>query len=154
YQYPAMSNLKELGSSAPPKIVIPESMHCSVHGLYEDSHGNVWIATLFVNECGSRIFFWNRKTARIDTLDVAEWKLARSPLDGSSSFGEDHSGNMWIGLYGKAGLLRVRQGRIELFTPHDGVPAGTIHSLLVDHQGSVWIASEGGLGRVDRPDDP
>ncbi|HUE00007.1 MAG TPA: two-component regulator propeller domain-containing protein, partial [Bryobacteraceae bacterium] len=36
----------------------------------------------------------------------------------------------------------------------DGVPAGAIHDLFIDHRGRLWIASTHGLGLVDNPGSP
>jgi signal transduction histidine kinase len=68
-----------------------------------------------------------------------------------SAFAEDHSGNVWMGLYGD-GVVRYRDGKFRKFGVADGVPKGYISSLYVDDAGRLWIGSyDGGLGRIDSP---
>src|SRR5262249_39049399 len=114
YQYPAVRDLQALRTSRPVNV-LPERMNCGFNRLYEDSHGNVWIGSAFLDTCKNKILFWNRQTSSIDSLNLDQIALPDSHDHGPSSFREDHSGNMWIGLSGKAGLLRVRHKRIELF---------------------------------------
>lgn len=50
-------------------------------------------------------------------------------------------------------MARFRAGRFESIA--DGLPAGKINSLLVDHKGRLWVASsQGGVGRMDEPAAP
>ncbi|MBI3951602.1 MAG: hypothetical protein HY314_14215, partial [Acidobacteria bacterium] len=63
----------------------------------------------------------------------------------------DRAGHLWIG-FSWGGLARYRDGRFSYFTTDDGVPAGWIYDLYVDHAGRLWIASTlGGLARLDDP---
>ena len=66
------------------------------------------------------------------------------------SFGEDGSGNVWIGF--NNGLARYAQGTFTFFTATDGLPPGAIVNIHVDRSGRLWLASaRGGLVRVDDP---
>jgi len=59
----------------------------------------------------------------------------------------DQGGRVWVGTYNH-GLLRRMDGRFvpapgaELLSPH-------ILALHEDHQGGIWVGTEGGLGRWD-----
>jgi hypothetical protein len=57
---------------------------------------------------------------------------------------------VWVGYYDGA-LARYRDGRMTLFGPQDGLAVGGIQALHVDHAGRLWIASLGGLMRVNSP---
>ena len=56
-------------------------------------------------------------------------------------------GSLWIGTSG--GLTRYYQNKFQTFTPKDGIPAGSINSLVEDHNGTVWIAVGGMLTRFE-----
>ena len=71
--------------------------------------------------------------------------------DAPTAFGEDGTGNLWIGLY-DGGLVRYRAGQFTRFTTADGLPPGLIRDLYLDRSGKLWIAStRGGLARMDDP---
>src|SRR5262249_48596101 len=102
--------------------------------------------------CTNDIFVWTDQANSVRRIDPggAAWPAAAG---GGVSFAEDHSGNIWVGLAGSAGLLRIREGQLQRFTVADGIPGGVIWALLVDKKGRLWMgSSEGGLGRLDLPD--
>ena len=67
-------------------------------------------------------------------------------------FTEDRAGNLWVGFADTDSLARFRDGRFTLFTSEDGLPAGNIYDLYLDHAGRLWIASTlGGLACLDDP---
>ena len=45
------------------------------------------------------------------------------------------------------GLLHVHEGRMDLFTPADGLSGGAVSALLEDSEGSIWVATLDGLDR-------
>ena len=63
-----------------------------------------------------------------------------SPFNRTTAFGEDHSGNVWIGFQ-NGGLARYRDGRFRLFTHADGAPFGGIGALYLDTNSRLWVAS-------------
>jgi ligand-binding sensor domain-containing protein len=67
-----------------------------------------------------------------------------------SAFVEDRAGDVWIGLWDHA-VLRYRNGRFDRFTAASGIPEGSVHDLLIDHKGRLWLALTTGLSRVDAP---
>jgi signal transduction histidine kinase len=67
------------------------------------------------------------------------------------SFGEDQSGNVWIGF--NSGIARYAQGSFKFFSATDGVPPGAIINIYLDHSGRLWLASgRSGLIRIDNPE--
>lgn len=68
-----------------------------------------------------------------------------------TAFGEDATGNLWIGFY-HGGLARYAGGRLVMFTVADGLPAGLIRGIYLDHASRLWVATgEGGVARIDDP---
>jgi streptogramin lyase len=123
--------------------------------VLEDSRGNMWFSTLPIVAYpapGFRSGFgvWERSTGRIRTFSEADG------LPPMNSFGilhiaEDHTGQIWIGLY-RTGVARLRQGRFQVFTPADGIPAGGIRFIYEDREHRLWLGSgRGGLGCIADP---
>jgi signal transduction histidine kinase/ligand-binding sensor domain-containing protein len=62
---------------------------------------------------------------------------------------EDQDHNLWIAT-NDAGLVRLRDGAVEHVGVAEGLPSEHVRALLVDRQGDVWAATDGGLARRSR----
>src|SRR5262249_37247840 len=58
----------------------------------------------------------------------------------------DRDGGLWIGTNGQ-GLLHVHQGRADIFASVDGLSGDSVATVFEDSEGSIWIATDGGLDR-------
>src|SRR5262249_30901337 len=57
---------------------------------------------------------------------------------------EDREGALWLGTRG-GGLLRVKNGALaRLTTPH-GLPGHSIHRLIDEGNGCIWMSGPGGV---------
>ncbi|MBD2699593.1 response regulator [Spirosoma sp. BT702] len=58
---------------------------------------------------------------------------------------------LWIGTFG-GGLCRFdkRTGRSRRLTTADGLPNNVIYAAIPDRQGNLWVATNQGLGQMDR----
>ena len=57
-------------------------------------------------------------------------------------------GSLWI-AYVSGGLARLKDGAIRNYTEKDGfLPNNQIHTLVEDHEGSVWAAGAAGLQKI------
>ena len=118
-----------------------------VFRLFEDSRGNVWISTINPNTNG--LARWDRAQREVRDLALSPG-LPSLKDDLPRSFGEDGSGNVWIGF--NNGLARYAQDTFTFFTATEGLPPGAIVNIHVDRSGRLWLASaRGGLVRVDGP---
>jgi ligand-binding sensor domain-containing protein/signal transduction histidine kinase len=54
----------------------------------------------------------------------------------------DRSGTLWLGFI--AGLARYRNGRFEVSEAQGGSAANQIETLYEDHEGALWIGTNGG----------
>ncbi|MBL8960627.1 MAG: response regulator [Gemmatimonadetes bacterium] len=56
-------------------------------------------------------------------------------------------GSVWIGTYG-AGLLRLRDGRVQRITARDGLAENVVTSFLLDERGNVWMGGNQSIHRA------
>lgn len=59
---------------------------------------------------------------------------------------------LWIGTsYGLNRLVRDRKGRIgfESYTEKEGLPNNTVHGMLEDASGALWLSTNKGLAKLD-----
>jgi signal transduction histidine kinase len=59
-------------------------------------------------------------------------------------------GTLWAATQG--GLSRVTDGRVATLTSKNGLPCDTVHWMMEDGYGSVWLYTACGLVRIARPD--
>jgi ligand-binding sensor domain-containing protein len=116
-----------------------------VGAIYEDNDGILWVGT---SEALNRI---DRKAGQCTSY-------RRETGPGTSTdviaIGEDRSGDLWVGTYGH-GLLRfdrrTRQFKTYRHNPADpySLSSDIVARLLVDHNGTLWVATGDGLNRFD-----
>ena len=75
---------------------------------------------------------------------AAEPRLAQYP---GAPF-EDRHGNLWFTTVGE-GLIRHDGERLVTFTTEDGLGADTARDILEDGDGTLWIATTGGVSTYD-----
>jgi ligand-binding sensor domain-containing protein/signal transduction histidine kinase len=147
-RYPKVNHVRQLATT-PPKAIytIRDGLVSNdVFRLYEDSRGDIWIATF--SEARQGITRWERATETFHLYGEAEGLPPRTPI--ANVFREDRAGNLWIGFQENDALARFRDGRFTVFNSEQGLPAGTIYDLYLDHRSRLWIAStQGGLARLD-----
>jgi signal transduction histidine kinase len=116
--------------------------------LFEDRHGSVWASSIASSANG--LARWNADTNRWTSLAGTPGLPAlRETL--ARSFGEDQSGNVWIGF--SEGIARARSGTFRFFETGGGLPPGAITDIHRDQAGRLWLASSrSGLIRVDESD--
>jgi ligand-binding sensor domain-containing protein/signal transduction histidine kinase len=112
-----------------------------VNVLYEDRAGALWLGT----------------TGALDRLDRANGRYTSFEIPGRGittdvlSLAQDSSGAMWVGTSG-FGLYRLnpRSGEIQRvrYTEDEG-PAAIVTALQLDRSGVLWVATMGGLYRLD-----
>jgi signal transduction histidine kinase/ligand-binding sensor domain-containing protein len=101
--------------------------HPSVHTLQASARGGLWV----VPSRGAVVHL-NREL-------LPEVLPANLP-DASALFvAEDRNGCPWI-AYNNGILCRVKSGVVTQFTTKDGLPGGTIESLISDSEGNIWVA--------------
>ena len=149
FRFPRVARFEDLARTAPKKIETG-AKSLQIFRIFEDSRGDIWIAT---TEVANELLRWERNT---NTWRNFTADLGLPPQRFFTTFVEDKIGNLWIGTgsdAGDAALIRYRDGQFKIFTQADGVPAGWIRDSFIDHAGRLWIANTtAGLLRLDNPD--
>lgn len=107
-----------------------EGLHSNdIRALYEDREGNLWIGT------------FNGGLSQFKDGKIIHQKA----LSGSGVLDilEDREGSLWLGTW--TGVARVRQDRVTIFSPKDGLVGQDGRSLDLDREGRVWIGTGRGL---------
>lgn len=146
-RYPRTAHFADLARTPPVRVyTMADGLFSSeVFLQFEDSRGDIWFTTIGPIE--NTLLRWERRTGRLVRYTTAD---GLPSTNGPMSFAEDAHGAVWFGYY-FGGLARYRDGRFQMFTERDGLPASQVVDLLADSSGRLWIASSGrGLFRVDR----
>src|SRR5262249_22298280 len=114
-----------------------------VNAIFEDRDGILWIG----NDDGlNRI---DRQTGRRELIDVG---LGAKPM--VISLTQDTAGEIWLGTF-PHGATRY-DPRTHTFETYRHDPANPrslsnneVHRVFVDHEGTVWLATDDGLDRFD-----
>ena len=118
------------------RTVVPGGL---VSSLTEDASGNMWIA--------------NRELGLLRLSQHNEFP----PIPWATFGRKDPAvvlapdllhGGLWLG-FSRGGIVWFRDGHIQSsYSAADGLGEGRVNQLRFDGQGALWIASEGGLGRL------
>ncbi|HSP63782.1 MAG TPA: two-component regulator propeller domain-containing protein, partial [Pyrinomonadaceae bacterium] len=148
-RFPAVARVEQLAHTQPKAVYTTRDglPFDDVFRLFEDANGDIWISTL--SQSANGLSRWRRATEQLQNFSEADG-LASLKTHPADAFSEDAAGNLWIGHWG-GGLTRYdASGRFNFFSETDGLPAGTIRALFLDHAHRLWIASAlGGLARLD-----
>src|SRR5580658_8315464 len=111
-----------------------------VHAMAGDSAGNLWISHqdqgLFHLRGG--IVVEEIPWARLGRKDFA-YALSPDPT----------RGGLWLGFYPNGGVAYFNDGQVRAsYAGSDGLGEGFVGGLQLDHDGTLWAATQGGLSRV------
>ncbi|HXB68196.1 MAG TPA: two-component regulator propeller domain-containing protein [Candidatus Acidoferrales bacterium] len=142
FRFPAVARTEDLARLAPKAVYTTRDglADRDIFRLYEDRRGDLWITLTNYY----KLYHWERATGHFRALTKEEFPFADR---GGYSYGEDASGNLWIGQF--SAVTRYRGGRFQSFAEADGIPPGTIWDIHLDHAGRLWMASGEGLVRLD-----
>ena len=151
FQFPRTNSFTALKKARPIAVYTQKAGLAAVdiYCLYEDTDGDLWVATVSPST-GNGLARWDHATRTLHDMGKTEG-LPSLKDKLPTAFQEDRAGNLWVG-FNQGELARYRAGRFTVFTSADGLPAGRVNDLYLDHAGRLWIAmSRGGLSRVDDP---
>jgi len=156
------------------KLEQVETSHARIRTILEDREGNIWVGTDGggLNRLRRQVVELQGKEAGLpfDTVrsvcedatgaiwavlqdaqlardDGAGWNTISSlpswPGGQATCVVGETNGTVWVGTYLR-GLYRWQNGKFTVLRRQDGLAATSIRSLLVDRQGSLWIAYSAG----------
>ena len=108
-----------------------------IYSMAQDQQGYLWLGT-------------NEGLVRFDGI---EFKVFPSADIAGLASGEmwslypARSGVLWLGT-GNSGLIGLNNGVSTAYTERDGLPARNIRSIREDADGSLWINTLNGIGRI------
>jgi ligand-binding sensor domain-containing protein len=103
--------------------------------VFTDSHGVTWV--------GATGALFRSEGEGFVPVALPD-RIGRNRVQGLA---EDHEGAMWLGTDG-AGLFRVKDGDVAVYTKAEGLTDNGVAGLTLDADGSLWIATYGGLTRL------
>src|SRR5262245_34315111 len=111
----------------------------NVQALAEDTAGNLWISNVNVG-----VF---RVSARGGVQQIPGARLGRT--DPVSAMAADRvHGGLWLGFL-LGGIAYFTDGGVGAsYAAADGLGEGRVNGLRLDGDGTLWAATDGGLGRV------
>ncbi len=153
YRFPRVDHIRQLARVRPRAVYTTRDGLTGdrVYQAFEDSRGDIWLGT---NPSGQDVVTrWQRATGAFRRYSTNDGLRTGTDVHfaAASAFAEDAAGHVWI-AFGGGGLARFASGLFTFFTAADGVPAGELRHLFVDHRGRLWVGSQtSGVTRVDAP---
>jgi ligand-binding sensor domain-containing protein/signal transduction histidine kinase len=146
-RYPPLRGVGDLAHTKPSAVYTERDGLAAgeIWRLFEDSRGDVWIAT---RAPGTDVVTrWDRASRTFHRYSDAHGLPAHNP---AAAFVEDRAGNIWVGFW-EGGAARFRGGRFERLPGFDQ----PLIDWLAAKDGTLWGASlGGGLLRIDDPGAP
>jgi ligand-binding sensor domain-containing protein/signal transduction histidine kinase len=110
-----------------------------VHGIAEDSAGNLWVA-----EQKSGLF---RLSPRSEVQQIPWAGLGHKDF-AYALIADTVRGGLWIGFF-QGGIAYFSDGGIRAsYGAADGLGEGAVTSFRFDPDGTLWVATQGGLSRL------
>ena len=149
------------------------SLGNGVRGLYEDRGGNLWVGVregvwhwkpgppkfypemgpgngiqgLAETDDGALLFGPRAGIKRLVGGKIEPYPLPGTGRDFTAArLLRDRDGNLWIGT-SDAGLVHFHGGRTDVLNQADGLSGDFITALMIDREGNIWVATDGGLDR-------
>jgi signal transduction histidine kinase/DNA-binding response OmpR family regulator/ligand-binding sensor domain-containing protein len=117
-----------------------------VYSIQEEGPNILWIATR-----GAGIYRLNTLTGDLQNISVATSKQSGLNDNDVLSLHMSANGILWVGSSG--GLTSINTTitpyAFENYTTHSGLPNNTIHAILEDMQGNIWLSTNKGLSKKD-----
>ena len=121
------------------------------HGVFEPAlpwpDGAGFSRVLFQDHAGR---WWLGTDLGLHSWSDGHWRKwgAESglPVQPVRAITEDVQGRLWVGTFG-GGLARLETNRWTCFTRQNGLVHNSIYTLYSGADGSLWVGTQGGLGR-------
>ncbi|MCD0489171.1 response regulator [Pedobacter sp. MC2016-14] len=139
---PEINKFSELSKNAKDSTFPRLPLNGYIRAIEEDKQGNLWIGSH-----GTGIAIYNPQLHSVKVLNKNNSKLSSNVI---LSLYCDSQGNIWVGTLG-AGLNKIEggTGRILAFSENNGLANSTVHAILEDANGLIWISTNAGLSSLN-----
>jgi PAS domain S-box-containing protein len=112
-----------------------------VYSIAEDTGGNLWFANL---DHGLLELHGDRVVEQIPWAGLGHKDQAMAVA------ADPVQGGLWLGFF-QGGVAYLKDGQVRAsYTATDGLGEGTVSDLHLDEDGTLWVATEGGLSRFKK----
>ena len=110
-----------------------------VHGITGDTAGNLWIA----EDQGLLHLLEGRLVQKVP------WSELGRSENASVLLSNREQGGVWLGFWLGGGVSYFKDGQFRVsYTVASGLGEGHVPGLQFDRDGALWVATEGGLSRI------
>jgi signal transduction histidine kinase/ligand-binding sensor domain-containing protein len=109
--------------------------------IITDSSGGIWISSpvhgLF-------------RVVEGKVVESTPWPWSKGGNDPrlSALVADKQMGGIWLGFL-NGGIAYFKEGQVrQSFGPKEGLGSGPVWGLHIDHEGTLWVSTEGGVSRV------
>jgi len=115
-------------------VALPANIK-SVFGIMQDRGGALWLTT-------------NAGVARMGAkgIRLLGEESGFPPRGFYHAIVADAAGGVWIAA-DDVGVVHWLNGKVETFDTRRGLPTNAVHSLAIDHAGTVWVGTQAGPAR-------
>jgi ligand-binding sensor domain-containing protein/signal transduction histidine kinase len=115
--------------------------------IAEDSHGVLWLATLYTG-----VHRFDPETGQF-TLYRHSAAAGSLSSDAVSSICVDRNGTIWAGTANGLNRFDRATSRFKAYQERDGLAGMSVTGIQEDRQGDLWVTTNRGLSRFDRTND-
>ena len=110
-----------------------------VLAMAQDRAGILWVANEHVG-------FLQLREGRV--VQQIPWSSLSSQAHVTGMVLDPVRGGLWLGFH-LGGIAYFNEGKIQAsYSAADGLGAGRVNRLRLDHDGTLWVSTEGGLSRL------
>jgi ligand-binding sensor domain-containing protein/signal transduction histidine kinase len=113
-------------------------LHNKIYSIFIDSKNAVWFAT---------------HSSGLSSYQNGAIKNFASPQESSgidiNCFGQDKSGNLWIGTYGQGAYIFNGNNFIRRYSQKDGLGSNYIYVIIKDKNNFIWLGHKNGISKYD-----
>jgi signal transduction histidine kinase/ligand-binding sensor domain-containing protein len=121
-------------------ISVPAVPGGFVDSIAEDKAGNLW----FANQDGGLL-----RLSRANEVQQFSWATLGHNDYALALAADPAQGGIWLGFY-NGGVAWFRDGQVRAsYSAANGLAGGQVNHLRFDGKGALWIATEGGLSRLE-----
>lgn len=120
-----------------------KDLHMTIKQIFEDSEGNVWVATT------NGIYRYQRDTDTLTRFTSDMHKSQSIGSDNTTSVFEDSQRRIWVTTTNGFSLYNKQTNLFNRITVEDGLPSNIIYRIQEDNDASFWISTANGLVRFN-----